>query len=255
MANPKKVLGAAKKRAHASDAPFHLDEERLRVAERALGSQPNNNKLRKELSEVANHFYGLLSLWRQAPSPATLHDEAGRVLSRIDKGADVSIMLNARPYIKKTLTEMVEGDLRKCDDKLLREAEYPAKFERKLATKRRAIKESSGISGELLTYLIYQGVDPDTPNAQKVITALTYLRDAPREKTGRPGEYPRDCLFLMLEKIYERELGEPVAISMNLERACGPFIDLCRAMMPSVSLDADGLDLIQAWYRLKKRRS
>ena len=223
MPTIKKILGAAKPR---GDNLFELSDERLQVAEKALGSQPHNSAIRDELLSAFNQFQGLYSLWQQAPTPGKLLDECEKVLNRLKKGANILSVLNAREY------QNAAGQKDKKAQKL-----------------------NAGISGELLSYLILHGVDPDAPQKSKIIDVVSRIIELPRKKTGRPEEYARDGFLLDLAKIFKRETGKDATSSINNGRASGDFMELCRAMMiPSNSfMDADGLAIEKAWTRLKKR--
>jgi hypothetical protein len=224
-----KILGAAKPRDEIAPNSFDLNEERFLAAEKAIGSHPNNSVLRSELLSAFYQYQGLSSLWRQAPTMGALLDECNDVLRRLKKGAVLFSVLNSRPQERG-----------------------PRKKEQN--TKQKAVALNAGISGELLNYLIHREVDPESPNLEKVMTALTDLKDTPRKKTGRPEEYARNGLLLELIKIYERETGKLATSSSNDSRANGHFMDLCRAMMiPSHSfMDADGLAIEKALNRIKK---
>jgi|TARA_B100000315_G_scaffold128968_1_gene118621 hypothetical protein len=227
-----KILGATKRRGSTKRNSFELSEARLQKAEKALGSLPDNTALRNELLSAFDQYQGLNSLWQQAPTPGKFLKECDAVLARLNEGANPFTVLNARPP-KETSRKHKQNK------------------------KQQAVEFDSGISGELLSYLLHRGIDPKSPQSSEVIAALELLRNTPRKKTGRPEEYARDSLLLELAKIYERETGKPATYSSNVGRTTGEFMDLCRAMIiPSSNfMDADGLAIEQAWKRLKKRCS
>ncbi len=235
MTKLQKVLGAVKSRKDTKQVPFELSIDRLQVAEEALGSPPDNTLLRTELTELFDRYKGMQSIWEQAPSPASIQTESANVLKRLEKGADPLRVLNAHPYKKENHPDGVVPN-------------------RKTTEALRKIKLNSGISGELLGKLIHHGVDTDAPDRNKVIDALTILKNEPRQKTGHPEKFPRNGMLLELVKIYKRETGKEATYSSNTGRSGGAFMDLCRAMLiPAkdyMSMDALGIE--KALQRLKK---
>ncbi len=237
MTKLQKVFGGAKKRAVSKRVDFKLSEERLLVAENALGSKPNNKALRKVLAEAFDHYQGMQSYWEQSPSVANVQDEAGKVLARLKRGADPLRVLNSNLYTKPKPSGDTLGVRKAAQEAILK------------------IKLNSGISEELLSLLRHQGIDSDTPDLEKLNSVLNILKETPRVKTGRPEEYPRDGMLLQLIEIYEVETGDVATYSSNTGRSEGPFMDLCRAMLSPANdfMTINALDIEQAVKRLKKQ--
>ncbi len=237
MTKLQKIFGGAKKRTASKRTDFKLSEDRLHVAECALGSTENNNVLRKILTDVFDHYQGVQSYWEQSPSTAAVQGEAGKVLARLKRGADPLRVLNSHQYTKSKKSDDT------CED---------GQITKQAMTK---IKLNSGISEELLSQLRHQGIDSDAPHLEDLISALTKFKNKIRVKTGRPEEYPRDGMILQLMKIYEEETGNAATYSSNTGRSEGPFMDLCRAMLiPADDFMAmDAFYIEQALKRLKKR--